>query len=139
MSAARRASALWFVAVGAGAAATHLAVFTLLRRSPLAAPGRSPVPVWAWPETHNALAFAVAFAVSYLGHRHLSFADTTQTAKDSLPRFAATALLGLLANEVWFVLLHRLIGWSDTAALLAAMVLVAGQTWVLGRLWAFRR
>lgn len=129
---------LWFVMVGAGAAATHLGVFTLLQHSRWAGPAWA-APWGSWPEVHNAMAFLVAFAVSFVGHRRLSFADSRLSVRQSLPRFAATALLGLAVNEVWFVVLHRALGWSPTVALITATVLVAGQTWVLGRLWAFRR
>ena len=53
----------WFGAVGASAALTHAAVFGLVKP-------------YLVPELANAAGFAVAFGVSFAGHRWLSFRDT---------------------------------------------------------------
>lgn len=116
----------WFGLVGVAAALTHAAVFGLARP-------------WLWPELANALGFGVAFFVSFFGHRRLSFADHRVDAWTSLRRFAATALAGFAVNEVVFVALLRGLHWSAWWALVAAMAVAAGQTFVLGRFWAFRR
>lgn len=126
MTHARWRSGAFFIGVGVAAALTHLAVFELLK--PL-----------LWPELANALGFAVAFGVSFAGHRWLSFADTTTPLLQSLRRFGVTALAGFACNELCFVVLLRLVGWPSLPALLAAMVLAAVQTFVLGRFWAFGR
>lgn len=119
-------SGLWFGAVGAAAALTHAAVFgvakSLMR-----------------PELANALGFVVAFFVSFFGHRWLSFRDTGTGLRQSFGRFAATALAGFAVNEAVFVLLLRGLGWPSWPALIAAMVVAAGQTFLLSRFWAFRR
>lgn len=119
-------SAFWFVLVGASAALTHLAVFVLAQSH-------------MWPELANALGFAVAFGVSFAGHRWLSFADTSATMGQSLPRFALTALAGFASNEAVFVALWRGLALPSLLALIAAMLVAAGQTFVLSRFWAFRR
>lgn len=119
-------SALWFGVVGASAALTHLAVFALAETR-------------MWPELANAVGFGVAFFVSYAGHRWLSFADTRTRLRESLPRFAVTALAGFASNEAVFVALWRGLGLASLLALIAAMLFAAGQTFVLGRFWAFRR
>jgi putative flippase GtrA len=119
-------SGLWFLAVGGTAALTHLAVF-------------AGVQSWMWPELANATGFGVAFFVSFAGHRRLSFRDAGTTVAQSFTRFAVTALAGFAANELVFVLLLRGLGWPSMGALLAALVLAAGQTFVLSRFWAFRR
>lgn len=116
----------WFLVVGATAALTHALVFGLTKP-------------WMWPEAANAVGFMVAFFVSFAGHRMLSFSDAGTTLVQSLARFAATAVAGFFTNELVFTLLLRGLGWSDWAALLTAMVLAAGQTFVLSRWWAFRR
>ena len=116
----------WFLVVGASAAAVHMAVFLL------AAP-------YLWPELANAFGFVVAFCVSFVGHRWLSFADSSTPLGQSLRRFGVTALAGFACNELCFMGLYRLAGWPSLAALLAAMVLAAGQTFVLSRFWAFGR
>ncbi|QTD45842.1 GtrA family protein [Ottowia testudinis] len=124
MSAAR--TGLWFIAVGASAALTHAAVFGLAK-------------AWLWPELANAAGFGVAFFVSFFGHRLLSFQDAGTSVWQSLRRFGATALLGFAVNEGVFVLLLRGFGWPSWPALIAALIVAAGQTFVLSRFWAFRR
>lgn len=116
----------WFLAVGASAALTHLAVFALTQ------------PHLA-PELANACGFAVAFFVSFGGHRLLSFRDGQTSLGQSLQRFAVTALLGFAVNEGIFVLLLRGLGWPALPALLAGLVAAAAQTFLLSRFWAFRR
>ncbi|MDP2371938.1 MAG: GtrA family protein [Rhodoferax sp.] len=117
---------MWFVIVGTLAALTHMAVFFLAQSR-------------MWPELANALGFAVAFVVSFAGHRRLSFADTSTSMGHSLPRFAVTALAGFASNEAVFVALLRGLALPSMLALIAAMLFAAGQTFVLGRFWAFRR
>jgi len=113
MPAPRRANAVksgfWFLAVGAAAALMHLAVFVLTQQH-------------LWPELANASGFAVAFFVSFGGHRLLSFRDAGTTVAQSFQRFAVTALAGFAANEAVFVLLLRVAGWPALAALLVALV-----------------
>ena len=116
----------WFGAVGAAAALTHLLVFGVAQR-------------WMAPEWANAAGFVVAFFVSFGGHRWLSFRDAGTGVGQSLGRFAATALLGFATNEAVFVLLLRGLGVPSWPALMAALLVAAGQTFVLSRFWAFRR
>ena len=120
------ASGIWFIVVGAAAALTHLSVFTLTRHA-------------VWPELANAMGFCVAFAVSFAGHRLLSFRDASTTLASSLRRFVVTALAGFACNELVFVVLYRALDWPSLAALVLALVLAAGQTFLLSRYWAFRR
>ena len=117
---------LWFVVVGACAALTHMAVFALTE-------------ALVWPELANALGFGVAFFVSFAGHRRLSFADAQTPLWQSLRRFAVTATGGFVTNELLFVLLLRGFEWPSWLALFVALVLAAGQTFVLSRYWAFKR
>ena len=124
MSALR--TGFWFGAVGAAAALMHLLVFGVAQR-------------WMAPEWANAMGFAVAFFVSFGGHRWLSFRDAGTGVGQSLGRFAATALLGFATNEAVFVLLLRGLGVPSWPALMAALLVAAGQTFVLSRFWAFRR
>jgi putative flippase GtrA len=126
MTPQRLKSALSFGGVGLAAAAVHTGVFALLRQT-------------MWPELANALGFCVAFGVSFIGHRYLSFADTTTGMGQSLLRFAVTALLGFAANELSFVLMWRVLDWPALPSLWIAMVVAAVQTYVLGRFWAFAR
>ena len=87
----------------------------------------------------NASGFAVAFLVSFGGHRLLSFRGTGTTLAQSFQRFLLTALAGFAANAAAFVLLLRVAGWPALAALLVGLVVAAAQTFLLSRFWAFRR
>lgn len=117
---------LWFLAVGGAAALTHLVVFSLTRQR-------------LWPELANASGFLVAFFVSFWGHRLLSFRDTGTTLARSFQRFGVTALAGFVTNEALFVLLLRLADWPALPALIVALLVAAGQTFLFSRFWAFRR
>jgi putative flippase GtrA len=119
-------SGFWFLVVGTSAALTHMAVFALAQRA-------------MWPELANAVGFVVAFGVSFGGHRALSFQDAGTTVRQSLGRFAVTALAGFASNELLFVALLRALQWPSLLALFVALVFAAGQTYVLSRYWAFRR
>ena len=122
------ATGFWFLVTGGTAALVHLAVFSLVTRG---------WPGW-WPEVANAVGFAVAFVVSFAGHRYLSFRGTSTPFWPSLLRFAATAVAGFVGNEVVFSLLVRGGNWPSWLALCTALIVAAGQTFLLGRYWAFR-
>jgi putative flippase GtrA len=119
-------SGLWFLVVGGTAALVHTLVFVGLQRL-------------LWPELANALGFGVAFGVSFLGHRRLSFADTSHGWFQSLLRFVPTAVLGLLSNELSFMAMTRGLGWPSLISLWLGMGIAAAQTFVLSRYWAFAR
>jgi putative flippase GtrA len=119
-------SGLWFIVVGCAAALTHMTVFALTHEH-------------LWPELANAVGFTVAFFVSFSGHRFLSFSDAGTSVRQSFARFLLTALAGFACNEIVFVLLLRVLHWPAFVALVAALALAAGQTFVLSRFWAFRR
>lgn len=120
------ASTFWFLTVGGAAALTHMGVFALTQSR-------------LWPELANALGFVIAFFVSFGGHRYLSFRDASTSVATSFQRFAVTALAGFASNELMFVLLLRGLDLPALLALFLALVLAAGQTFVLSRFWAFRR
>ena len=122
-------SGFWFVLVGASAALTHMAVFTVVLLL---------VPT-LWPEIANVAGFLVAFLVSFVGHRRLSFQDAGTSLMQSFLRFAATAVAGFVTNETVFILLFRLLGLPTWVALISGIVFSAVQTFVLSRIWAFKR
>ena len=122
-------SGFWFVLVGASAALTHMAVFTVVLLL---------VPT-LWPEIANVAGFLVAFLVSFVGHRRVWFQDAGTSVLQSFLRFAATAVAGFATNESVFILLFRLLGLPTWVALISGIVLSAVQTFVLSRFWAFKR
>jgi len=119
-------SALWFGSVGLLAALVHLFVFEALRHV-------------LRPELANLGGFLVAFGVSFTGHRRLSFKDAGTSVQQSLVRFLVTAIAGFFANELCFMFLLYRLDWPVWPALVVALGVAAGQTFVLSRWWAFRR
>lgn len=119
----------WFVIIGSLAALTHALAYVCLTH----------FFEQALPELLNAAAFLVAFMVSFWGHRKFSFRETSVHWFTSLLRFALSSVAGLATNELVFSLLLRQFGLPAVSALLIAMVFAAGQTFLLGRFWAFRR
>lgn len=113
-----------FGAVGIAAMAVHWLVVALL------------VPLGLRPLLANSAAFAIAFNVSYAGHRRFTFASTTAQ-HSTLKRFLGVALLGFALNETLYYLLLRA-GMEYRVALLLVLVAVAALTFVLSRYWAFR-
>jgi putative flippase GtrA len=124
------ASGLWFGAVGATAAGVHLSAFELIHR--YWAPG-------LLPEVANGVAFLVAVGVSFAGHRLLSFPDSSITLRHSMLRFFGSAFGGFITNELVFSALLHVVGLAPRPALVIALLVAAGQTFLLGRYWAFRR
>jgi len=122
-------SGFWFLLVGASAALTHMAVFALVLLL---------VPT-LWPEIANVAGFLVAFLVSFVGHRRLSFQDADTSLMQSFLRFAATAVAGFVTNEAVFIVLFRVLGLPTWMALISGIVLSALQTFVLSQFWAFKR
>jgi putative flippase GtrA len=122
-------SGFWFVLVGASAAVTHMAVFTVVLLL---------VPT-LWPEVANVAGFLVAFLVSFVGHRRLSFQDAGTGLMQSFLRFAATAVAGFVTNEAVFIVLFRVLALPTWVALISGIVVSAVQTFVLSRFWAFKR
>lgn len=123
------ATAFWFLLTGASAALTHMGVFV----------GVQHLYPEVWPEAANALGFVIAFAVSFAGHRWLSFKGTSTPMQQSIQRFAVTAVAGFVCNEVIFMVLTRHYGWFGLLALFLALVVASAQTFVLSRFWAFQR
>lgn len=119
--------ALRFIAVGCLAAAVHwLTVVTLVERAALR------------PLLANLFGWLVALGVSFAGHHHLTFRGHGTPLRHSMPRFVALSATGFLINETTFAAsLH----WSTLGyriLLTGVLVLVAGMTWALSRLWVFR-
>lgn len=116
----------YFIGVGGFAALVHLSIVlacvSLFAISPLLA---------------NVLGFLMAFQVSFLGHKYLTFASLNQK-RLSLPHFfivAATA--GLLNEGLYFVFLQYTV-LNYLQALIAVLAMVSVFTFVMSRFWACR-
>ena len=114
-----------FALTGGAATLVHLAVaLTLLRFG---------VP----PLIGNAVAFMLAFIVSFCGHHLFTFAGHGVAARIALGRFVASALCGFVVNEAVLASLVQSGGISDQAALFASTCFAALCTFFLSRYWAF--
>ena len=118
----------WFVAVGAAAAAVHFTVVVLL------------VELGGWrPLLANPLGWLVAFAVSFVGHHRLTFADSGAHVGRAARRFFAISAGGFAVNEAAYatLLAHGALGYR--LGLGAVLVAVAALTYWTSRRWAFLR
>ena len=122
-------SSFWFLGVGVAAGSTHMVVFFLVTYF---------FPSLL-PELANFIAFCMAFSVSFMGHRNLSFSDSTASVKQSMSRFILVSVAGFVCNEVIFSLVLRLVGLPSWLALPAGFAVAGGQTYLLSRYWAFHR
>ncbi len=116
-----------FIAVGTGAAFTHLSVVAatveLMALRPLAA---------------NAIGFGVAFFVSFTGHSRWTFPIGRERLAAARMRFLAVALTGFAVNQTAYAQALQLTGQDYYLPVLAAVILgVAVATFLLSKLWAF--
>lgn len=120
--------AAWFIAVGCAAAATHWLVAVLcvsqLHMAPLLA---------------NVVGWLVAFVVSFSGHYLLTFRQQAAPLLGALVRFFAVSALGFALNEASYAWLLANTGMRYDILLAAILIGIAVMTFILGRLWAFRR
>jgi putative flippase GtrA len=145
-----------FGVVGIAAMAVHWLVVMAL------------VPLGLLPLIANVIAFAVAFNVSYLGHRNWTFAadpaiirstDTppatatnnpasnpannstnnpVQGHGSTLKRFFVVSFISFALNELLYYLLLHFTALDYRSALAIVLIAVAALTFVLSRYWAFR-
>lgn len=118
---------MWFVAVGAAAAATHMAVVVALVEglgwSPLAA---------------NVGGWMVAFMVSFSGHYRLTFSGSGAALGPAARRFALISFGGFVVNQAAYAWLLGVADLNYAVLLFAVLLGVAVGTYVLSRWWAFR-
>lgn len=90
------------------------------------------------PILSNAMAFLVAFSVSFIGHLGFSFSDHDADIVTAAWRFGLTALAGFAVNQALLVLLLRHFALRPAAALCLSTASAAALTFLLSRYWAFR-
>lgn len=81
----------------------------------------------------NSVAFAVAFFISFFGHRHFTF-----KVKGSMIKFLSVSLLGFSINNTllfYIVKTQLLSGWD---AIFLSTLSVPILTYLLAKLWVFR-
>ncbi len=119
---------LWrFASVGGLAAFTHFSVMIAL------------VSGLHWPPlSANIIAFTIAFGVSYWGQSRWTFAERQHTTKQTLWRYALTAILGFLINETTLFLGIQVWHWWYVPSLVLAIVLAALSTYLISHYWVFK-
>lgn len=121
-----RKGLFFFILVGTSAAGVHLLVVKLLVEGLALAPLLANVAGWA-----------VAFWVSFAGHRWLTFGQSNAPFWPSLLKFATLSWSGFVANEACYALALRWWPQHYDLVLAAVLVLIAVGTYVLSRWWAF--
>lgn len=118
---------LWFIAVGCCAAGTHWLVtvgaVSLAGTPPLLA---------------NGFGWIVAFTVSFSGHYFLTFRHQQAPLATAAWRFFLVSAAGFAINELAYAGLLAFSPWRYDVLLAIVLVGVAGATFVVSRLWAFR-
>lgn len=118
---------MYFVIIGASSALIHLltvlCLVTFLQLRPLIA---------------NIFAFLLAFNVSYIGHKYLTFSKLDDEKRLSLPHFFLVASSAGVINEfLYFLILHY-----STLNYVIALILVLGTvsiySFLVSKFWACR-
>lgn len=90
------------------------------------------------PLIANIFAFLIAFNVSYLGHKYLTFAKIGEQKQLSLPHFFLVASSAGLINESLYYLLLSYTQINYLIALVLVLGLVAVYSYILSHFWACR-
>jgi len=112
-----------FGCVGGAASAAHLVVVAAL------------VPAGLVPLTANVAGFAMAFHVSYYGHRTWTFGH--HGGMREYLRMLTVSLSAFVFNETLYAGLLKFTTLDYRAALLLVLLAVAASTFVAARLWVF--
>jgi putative flippase GtrA len=118
---------LYFIGTGSTAALVHLStvfcLVTLVHIPALIA---------------NIFGFLVAFNVSFLGHKHLTFSQMQDKKILRLPHFFMVAASAGLLNETLYFLLLRYTHLHYLVALFLVLGLVSIYSFTMSRFWACR-
>lgn len=117
----------FFSSIGASAALTHILVVMYLVSN-----------VHAEPLIANIIAFFIAFNISYLGHKYLTFSRLHDQKQLSLPHFFLVASSAGVINELLYFLLLHYTKINYLSALILVLGLVAVYSFLLSRFWACR-
>ncbi len=88
------------------------------------------------PFVANLLAFTTAVGISYVGHMYVTFGARGAHAQ-RLPRFVATALLGLGLNQLIMATWVSALEWDYRGALAIVVTLVPALTYAVSKKWVF--
>lgn len=117
----------WFILVGCAAALTHWLVA-------VACVSQAGAP----PLLANLIGWLIAFLVSFSGHFHLTFRHAGHAWQVAAVRFFAISALGFAVNEAAYAWALHATQLRYDVLLGLILIAVAGLTFLLSRLWAFR-
>lgn len=117
-----------FGMVGGAATLTHAGVYYYL------VAGKVLTPLLA-----NFAAYAVAFSISFLGHRHWTFGDARKDRRNNYAifRFLSVSLSGLAINSAAVLLLVNLLRLPEWTPLIVIVGMTPIFTFLLNRFWVF--
>lgn len=118
---------VYFVSIGGSAALIHLfTVFNLVKFMHVQA------------LIANVFAFLVAFNVSFLGHKYLTFSRLHNEKILSLPHFFLVAASAGIINEIFYFLLLHYTTLNYLFALFLVLGFVSIYSFFISRFWACR-
>lgn len=117
-----------FGLVGASATAIHGAAYLTFVTAQLLTPFFA-----------NLAAYAIAFTVSFLGHRYWTFGDAERGGRNNYAafRFVAVSLSGLAFNSVAVLILINHFRFADWTPLLVIVGVTPIFTFLFNRFWVF--
>lgn len=90
------------------------------------------------PLLANFIAFSIAFLFSYWGHRQITFQVSHLSHRQTLPRFLGVAVLGFALNQVLLALSLRYTDFSPLITLPIIIFIVAVNTFIFSKWFAFK-
>ncbi|HHT0592441.1 TPA: GtrA family protein [Legionella anisa] len=118
---------IYFLGIGGAAAFVHLfTVFNLVKFMHVQA------------LVANVLAFLIAFNVSFLGHKYLTFSQLRDEKNLSLPHFFLVAASAGIINEMLYFLLLRYTTLNYLFALFLVLGFVSVYSFLISKFWACR-
>lgn len=88
------------------------------------------------PLAANCFAYAIAFQVSYFGHKWWTFNDA-RPIMSSIQRFFLVASVGFGLNESLYYTLLQVTPLNYSVALVIVLAVVPALTFILAKYWAF--
>ncbi len=92
---------------------------------------------WFSPVIASVIGAVVGAVINYLLNARITF--RTHAHSSALPKFAITALLGVVINEVLMKVLIDFLGMNYLIAQIIATLVVLGVTYGINLVWTFRR
>jgi putative flippase GtrA len=91
------------------------------------------------PQWANIIAFIFSFTVSYLGQRHVTFAQSTvKSERATLLKFVASTALSFLLNVFWIHLTSEILAVDPNFAIIGMVIFTPAVTFMTQKAWVFK-